>query len=68
LFLIINMIGLGLGPLAVGFLSDQLAPHAGDGALRLAILMVVSVGTVWSCIHYVLAARTLSEDLSNAPD
>lgn len=68
LFLIINMIGLGLGPLAVGFLSDQLAPHAGDGALRLAILTVVSVGTVWSCIHYVLAARTLSEDLSNAPD
>jgi len=68
LFLIINLIGMGIGPLAVGFLSDQLMPIMGHASLGVAIQIVVSIAVVWGCIHYVMAARTLREDLANAPD
>ena len=68
LFLIINLIGMGIGPLAVGFLSDMLMPVMGDASLRIAIQVMVIIGVVWGCTHYVMAARTLREDLANAPD
>jgi len=60
---IINLIGLGLGPQAVGALSDLLAPSYGHESLRYSLLMVVAVGNTWSAVHYFLAARTLREDL-----
>lgn len=68
LFLIINLIGMGIGPLAVGFLSDMLMPVMGDASLRIAIQVMIIIGVVWGCIHYVMAARTLREDLANAPE
>ena len=37
LVLIVNLIGLGLGPLVTGMLSDWLAPQLGNEALRYAI-------------------------------
>ena len=60
---IINMIGLGLGPQLVGTLSDLLAPTFGVASIRYALLVVVVIGALWSTLHYVLAARTLREDL-----
>jgi hypothetical protein len=60
---IINLIGLGLGPQLVGTLSDLLTPTLGVASIRYALLAVVVAGSLWSTTHYVLAARTLREDL-----
>jgi len=49
LFLMINLIGLGFGPLAVGMISDLLAPALGAESLRWAM----------SCVTVVSAASTL---------
>ena len=67
LFLVLNLIGLGLGPLLIGMLSDHLAPTFGVHSLRQAMLYLLPAAGVWSMIHFFLAARTLREDLAAAP-
>jgi len=62
LLFVINIIGLALGPLVTGMLSDALAPRFGDDSLRYALL-IVSCVLVWSGIHFWLAARTLEADV-----
>ncbi|MFK7975558.1 MAG: MFS transporter, partial [Halioglobus sp.] len=68
LFLILNLIGLGLGPLFVGMLSDYLQPTFGDHSLRQAMLYLLPAVLTWSTIHFFLAARSLRADLAAAPD
>ena len=68
LFLIINIIGLGLGPSTVGFLSDYLAADYGQDSLRQAMLIVIPVIMFWSSCHFYLASKTLRQDLLDAPD
>jgi len=63
LLFVINLIGLGLGPQVVGLVSDALRPRFGLESVRYALLWVVLIGAAWSTVHYVLAARTLREDL-----
>lgn len=63
LLFILNLIGLGLGPLFAGFLSDQLRPGFGVESIRYALLIVAVGGNVWAALHYYLASRTLREDL-----
>ena len=63
LLFVLNLIGLGIGPWFVGFLSDALAPSSGAESIRYALLSVVCVGNAWAAVHYALAARTLREDL-----
>jgi len=63
LLFIINMIGLGLGPQGVGILSDLLAPSMEIDSMRYALLFTVTTFAAWSVLHYLLAARTLREDL-----
>lgn len=62
LFFITNLIGVGLGPLSIGMVSDYLEPSYGTDSLRWALLSVVVVIGLWCVIHYVLAARTFRED------
>jgi MFS family permease len=72
LLLIINLIGLGLGPTLAGWLSDvfrQMLVAGGEDAamasahgLRYALCTMMLVG-VWSAIHYALAAVSLREDM-----
>ena len=62
LFLILNLIGLGLGPQAVGVLNDLLAANLGNEAVRYSLL-IVSFASVWSGFHFVFAARSLEDDL-----
>jgi MFS family permease len=64
LLFVINIIGLGLGPQFVGLVSDWLVPTFGTESLRYALLSVVLTFSVWSILHYTLAARTLREDLT----
>lgn len=63
LFFILNLIGLGLGPLTVGLISDGLAPSLGSDSLRYAIATVSLVGLL-SMICFYLAARKLPQDIS----
>ena len=66
--LIINLIGLGLGPLVVGALSDALAPRFGDESLRYALMLAVLVVTTWAALHYTLASRTIEADLARSEE
>ena len=68
LFLILNIIGLGMGPWTIGLVSDALAPSLGNESLRHAMLYIIPVVSFWSICHFFLAARTLREDLAAAPD
>jgi MFS family permease len=54
----------GAGPQLVGILSDALAPSQGAESMRYALLFTVIGGTLWSALHYALAARTLPRDLA----
>ncbi len=59
---VINLIGLGLGPWALGRLSDALRPSLGEESLRHAIALMFAV-YAWSAFHYFWAARYLRDDL-----
>jgi len=56
-----GLMGQGLGPAAVGFLSDVLGPAYGADSLRYALALALAV-SVWAAAHSLLAARTLRED------
>jgi hypothetical protein len=62
-----TLIGLGLGPLLVGAVSDWLAPVAHQHSLQYALLLSPAVN-VWSVIHFALAARTLRQDIAVPAD
>ena len=68
LFLVLNLIGLGLGPVVIGFLSDYLSPAYGVDSLRQAMLYVLPVIMLWSSFHFYRASKTLREDLKAAPE
>ncbi len=68
LFLVLNMIGLGLGPWTIGMLSDAMSVELGSESLRAAMLYVIPTFTFWAACHYYMASRTLRNDLANAPD
>ena len=63
LLFVFNLVGLGLGPLAVGALSDLLEPRWGVDSLRFALLIVVPI-SLWGACHYARAGRTLGADLA----
>lgn len=58
-------LGMGLGPLLVGVLSDHLEPRAGEDSLRYALLLV-PLFNAWSAVHFFLAARHVRRDLAAA--
>jgi predicted MFS family arabinose efflux permease len=56
-----NLIGMGLGPLAVGAVSDALSPIYGQESLRYALL-VFCPGYFWCSWHLWKASRTATQD------
>ena len=66
LFLVLNLIGLGLGPLTVGLLSDFYSGYFGDDSLRYAML-TVGVLSAPAIVLFILAARHLPGDLAKRP-
>jgi MFS family permease len=58
-YLFSNLIGLGLGPLAAGALSDAFRPWAGEDSLRYSLL-VLSPGYLWVAWHAWLGAKHLA--------
>jgi MFS family permease len=65
LLFILNMIGLGAGPFIVGFLNDQLADRYATEAIRYSLLGV-SLMAIPASALFVVASRTLREDLAKA--
>jgi len=59
---VLNLIALGLGPLAVGALSDLLNPAYGTDSLRYA-LMCTSLINIWAAAHYVLAGTAYAKEM-----
>jgi MFS family permease len=64
LLLVMNVVGLGLGPLAVGILSDAMAPGLGSDSLRIALLLVPLL-CLWAAYHYHAAASRVVVDLES---
>lgn len=64
LMLLANLIGMGVGPQLVGWLSDLLHPRFGADSLRYAML-IVSVLSLWTAFHFGRAARTVTSDLQS---
>ncbi|MFI5215232.1 MAG: spinster family MFS transporter [Candidatus Limnocylindria bacterium] len=62
LLFILNLVGLGLGPFAVGAINDLLAPAYGAGAIRWSLLGVVLTGGVASVLYW-QGSRHLARDL-----
>lgn len=59
-FLVINLIGLGGGPLAVGKISDLLAPALGIESLRWAMSIVMVVSVVSVVLFFITARHYLA--------
>lgn len=67
LFLVINLIGLGLGPLITGIFSDIFTAQWGTKEGIRWALVVVSLVNIWAAGHYFWTAKTLRQDLDRAP-
>lgn len=66
LFFMLNLIGLGLGPILTGLIADMWEPQYGTNAIRYAMSITVMVN-VWCAFHYYMCTKTLKHSLDNAP-
>jgi MFS family permease len=62
LFFVLNLVGLGFGPLTVGFISDFLAPHLGSESLRWAMSIIIGISVV-STLLFFTASKKMEKDL-----
>ena len=65
LLFVLNIIGLGFGPFLVGVLSDLLSGPFGHDSLRYAILIATGA-YFWAGAHFLLAGRSIRQDLDAA--
>lgn len=57
-----NIVGLGVGPLSIGIMSDYLTPLYGVRGLGYALACFILIG-IWGNLHYFIAARSLKTDI-----
>ena len=62
LFLVLNLVGLGFGPLVIGIISDRLAPALGTESLRWAMSITLLVSLA-STLLFFRTAQKLVVDL-----
>jgi len=62
IYMCANLIGLGLGPLATGALSDALRPLLAQDSLRYALL-IMCPGYLWAAWHLLDASKTVTRDV-----
>ncbi|MFM9864997.1 MAG: spinster family MFS transporter [Micropepsaceae bacterium] len=62
LLFVINLIGMGLGPLVAGLISDALTPAYGPNALAYSLLILTFLN-LWAAAHYWLAGKHFEGDL-----
>jgi len=68
LLFILNSVGLGLGPLVTGVLSDMLGGAFGGESMRYSLLLVAVVIAPWSAFHYLAAGRHIDGDLARSDE
>ncbi len=56
--LLINLVGLGLGPLMTGAMSQYAFAEHGEDSLRYAMVVMQAVG-IWGAMHFYVAGRGL---------
>ncbi|HVM86946.1 MAG TPA: MFS transporter [Puia sp.] len=61
-FLIINLVGLGFGPLVVGIISDLLKPALGNESLRWALSIILIISALSATLFFVSSGK-LTADL-----
>ena len=66
--LIINVIGLLLGPQVTGIISTLLEPQFGEEAMRYSLLIATSVMLPWAAYHYIRAGKSIDADLARATE
>jgi MFS transporter, Spinster family, sphingosine-1-phosphate transporter len=66
MLLFANLIGMGLGPLAIGVLSDSLQARAGNESLRYASL-ILTPGCIWAGWHAWWASKRVLRDIETVP-
>jgi len=59
LLFLLNIIGLGLGPMLTGILSDLLRASFGDESLRYSLLLVNAIIGPWAAWHHSLRMQSL---------
>jgi MFS family permease len=59
LALVMSLVGMGLGPLFVGVMSEWLFAVHGESSLRYA-LVVLQVGGLWGALYFYAAGRHLA--------
>lgn len=73
LLFVLNLIGIGLGPMLSGVISDALRDNFVAGGVPLETaradglkyaLCIMSMANLWSAYHYFKAAKTLREDIA----
>ena len=64
-YMFANLVGMGIGPLAAGALSDALRPYLGEDSLRYA-LMALCPGYLWAAWHVWRASTTVMRDIVEA--
>ena len=60
-FLVINLVGLGFGPLVVGFISDLLKSTFGLGSLRWALSVIIPIGVTSAMLFFATAKKLLGD-------
>lgn len=65
LLLVMNMIGLGLGPTFVGVASDLYQPHYGDHALQMALFTLAPMYLIGAGL-FLLLARMIDRQVASA--
>jgi len=63
LFLVLNFIGLGLGPLTVGIISDYLQPSLEEQSIRWALVSTLSVSVI-AILLFLKSGKHIEDDLS----
>ena len=75
LLLVLNFIGLGMGPTLTGIISDALRDNMVTGGMELEAaradglkyaLCIMSIANIWSAFHYWKAGKTLREDIARS--
>jgi MFS family permease len=59
LFLVLNLIGLGLGPLVVGVISDSLSATLGNESLRWAMSIILVISIASASLFFISAKKML---------
>jgi MFS family permease len=74
LLFVLNLIGIGMGPMLTGVISDALRDSMVATGMELELaradglkyaLCIMSMANIWSAYHYFRAAKTLREDIAH---